>query len=75
MTFMEGRRVTALRTAAAAAIGAKYLARPESKLVGIIGTGEIGWTSLAALNESVSVEKICAKERSGRRIPYFSETS
>lgn len=62
LALMEGSRVTALRTGTAAAIGAKYLARPESKVVGIIGTGEVGWTSLAALNECFSLEKVYAAD-------------
>jgi len=62
LALMGGSRVTALRTGAAAAIGAKHLARPESKVVGIIGTGKVGSTSLAALNECFSLEKVYAAD-------------
>lgn len=62
LALMAGSRVTALRTGAAAAIGAKYLARPESKVAGIIGTGEVGWASLAALNECFPLEKVYAAD-------------
>ena len=37
---MDGTLITALRTAAMGAIGAKYLARPDSKTYGTIGAGE-----------------------------------
>lgn len=62
LAFMEGSRVTALRTGAAAAVGAEYLARPESKVAGIIGTGRVGSASLAALNECYSLEKVYAAD-------------
>ena len=37
---MDGTLITALRTAAMGAIGAKYLARDDSQIYGTIGTGE-----------------------------------
>lgn len=62
LALMAGGRVTALRTGAAAAVGAKHLARPGSKVVGIIGTGAVGWASLAALNECFSLKKAYAAD-------------
>lgn len=38
--IMDGTLITALRTACMGAIGAKYLARKDSKVYGTIGTGE-----------------------------------
>jgi alanine dehydrogenase len=62
LAFMDGSRVTALRTGAAAAVGAKYLARSESNVAGIIGTGRVGSASLEALNESYCLEKVHAAD-------------
>lgn len=62
LALMDGMWVTALRTGAAAAVGARHLARPESKIVGIIGTGKVGWSSLLALNELFSLEKVYAAD-------------
>lgn len=39
LALMEGTHLTGLRTGAAAAIGAKYLARPESKTFLLVGAG------------------------------------
>jgi alanine dehydrogenase len=58
LAFMEGSRVTALRTGAAAAVGAKHLARPESNVAGIIGTGRVGSASLEALNECYCLDRV-----------------
>jgi len=76
LALMQGGRVTALRTGAAAAIGARYLARRESKIVGIVGTGTVGWTSLAALNECFSLEKVYAADVSeGARGNFVARAS
>jgi ornithine cyclodeaminase/alanine dehydrogenase-like protein (mu-crystallin family) len=37
--FLDGRYLTALRTAAAVALGARCLSRPDSRVLGILGTG------------------------------------
>jgi alanine dehydrogenase len=39
LALMDGTYVTALRTAAAAALAATFLARPDAKVLSIIGTG------------------------------------
>jgi alanine dehydrogenase len=41
----------AVRTSAAAVVGAKYLARADSRVVGIVGAGSLSRTGLAALAE------------------------
>jgi len=55
--LMEGLRVTHLRTGSAAAIGARCLARPDSRVVALVGAGKVCWNSLAALNECLPLEK------------------
>lgn len=54
-----------LRTGAAAAIGAKYMANKRIESVGIIGTGRIGKGSLICLNDAIGFEKVYT--HSGRR--------
>lgn len=49
MAVMDATWVTAMRTGAATAIAAKYLARPESQMAGIIACGVQGRTNLEAL--------------------------
>lgn len=62
LALMEGLWVTALRTGAAAAVGAKYLARPDSRVVGIVGCGMVGWHSLGAICECFPVERVYAAD-------------
>ncbi|MGI5840380.1 MAG: ornithine cyclodeaminase family protein [bacterium] len=49
VAIMDGTLITAMRTAAAAGIAAKYLARPGAAVAGVVGAGVIGRTLLLAL--------------------------
>jgi ornithine cyclodeaminase/alanine dehydrogenase-like protein (mu-crystallin family) len=51
MSVMDCVWITAMRTGAATALAAKYLARPGSATVGILGCGVQGRTNLLALDE------------------------
>lgn len=55
---MEGAYITALRTGAATAVGAKYLARKDSKVVGIYGAGTQGRFQALALSKVVKMEQL-----------------
>lgn len=50
LAVMDGTLVSAMRTGAATGVGAKYLARPDSEVVGIIGAGVQSRTQLMALH-------------------------
>ena len=49
LAVMDCTWITAMRTGAATAVAAKYLARPESRRVGILGCGVQGRSNLYAL--------------------------
>lgn len=49
LAVMESGSITALRTAAATAVAAKWLARPESRVATIVGCGVQGELQLAAV--------------------------
>ncbi len=51
LAITDGAYITNLRTAAAGAVGAKYLARKNSRSVGVIGTGVQGRMQAIALKE------------------------
>lgn len=51
MAVMDCRWVTAMRTGAASAVAAKYLARKDAQVVGIVGAGTQGRYNLLALNQ------------------------
>ncbi len=57
ISVMGGTKITDLRTGAAGAVAAKYLARDDSKTVGFIGTGAQARTQLASLLEVFDLEK------------------
>lgn len=57
---MDCTWITAYRTGAATALAAKYLARPESKTVGILACGVQGRTNLEALKVLFPVERAFA---------------
>ena len=60
VSVMDGSYITALRTAAASAVATKYLAREDSQLLGIIGTGVQGRSHLAAISKVRSINKCLA---------------
>ncbi len=57
LAVMDGTYVTDMRTGAAAGVATKYLAKSDSKVLGIIGAGKQACTQLMALNEVMDIEK------------------
>jgi len=57
---MDCTWITAYRTAAATALSAKYLARSDSKVAGILACGVQGRTNLEALAALFSIERVYA---------------
>ena len=53
LAVMDGTAISAMRTGAVAGVGAKYLARPDSHVVGLIGAGVINRTQLIALHTTL----------------------
>lgn len=46
--FLDGAHITGMRTGAAGALGAKYLARPDSKVLLLVGAGHVSTFQIAA---------------------------
>jgi alanine dehydrogenase len=55
---MDGAHITALRTGASSAIFAKYLADPDSRVLGIIGAGTQGRMQLRALSKIFKFSRV-----------------
>lgn len=51
LAIMDGTYITALRTGAAGAVGIKYLAREDAKIVGLCGAGVQGRSQIMGLME------------------------
>jgi len=58
LAVMDATAITASRTGAAAALAAKYLARPESKSLGIIGAGGQAYTQIEAHAALFKIEEV-----------------
>jgi|CZLA01.1.fsa_nt_gi ornithine cyclodeaminase/alanine dehydrogenase-like protein (mu-crystallin family) len=63
VALMDCTWITAQRTGAATAVAAKYLARPESSTVGILGCGVQGRSNLQALQVLFPLKKVYAYDK------------
>lgn len=60
LSVMDCVWITAMRTGAATALSAQFLARPESSVVGVLGCGVQGRTNVEALNVLFPLKKVMA---------------
>ena len=60
LMVMDGTCITKFRTGAAGAVAARYLARKDSRTVGIIGCGSQGEAQLSCLKELFKIEEVKA---------------
>jgi ornithine cyclodeaminase/alanine dehydrogenase-like protein (mu-crystallin family) len=76
LAVMDCVWITAMRTGAATAVAARYLARPESSVAGVLGCGVQGRTNVEALHVLFPLERVVAYDldaRAARR--YAGEVS
>lgn len=66
--IIGGNLLTALRTAAAAAVSVQYLARPDAKVLGIVGAGHQAKFQLRAVAETRSFEKVVGWNRDAAKL-------
>src|SRR5699024_8858280 len=71
LLFMDARKVTAMRTGAISGVGMKYMSKPESSTIGVIGTGDQGWSHLEAACAVRPVKKVLIINRSEKRLESF----
>jgi ornithine cyclodeaminase/alanine dehydrogenase-like protein (mu-crystallin family) len=73
LAVMDSVFITAIRTAAGAALGTAALARPEPRSIAMIGTGALAWYSLLAHQHVVpSVESVVVYSRSAENRENFT---
>jgi alanine dehydrogenase len=72
LAVVDSRDITALRTAAATAIAAEYLARPESGVVTICGCGIQGRAQLAALSRVFPLKTVFAYDKNPGQASVFA---
>jgi alanine dehydrogenase len=70
-SMIEDYSLHAIRTAAPSAIAARYLARPDSHRVGIIGSGRQARGQLSALASVMDIHEVHAYSRNAHRLSQF----
>ncbi len=60
LAVLDGRYITEVRTAAASAVSARHLARPEARVLGILGSGVQAASHLAALRRVLALGEVRA---------------
>lgn len=73
LAVMDCEWITAMRTAAASAVAAKRLARPESTKLGILGCGVQGFTNTEALSVLFPIEEVFAYDILPEAIEKFGQ--
>jgi alanine dehydrogenase len=63
LAVMDSREITALRTAAASAVAAKYLARSDSHTLTVCGCGEQGGAQVKALARVCRLQRVFAFDK------------
>lgn len=73
LAVFDARTITALRTGAASGLSIKYMADKQAKTIGVIGTGDQGWSHLQAAVAVRPIEKVLVNNRSASRLQAFIE--
>ena len=73
IAIMKGGLITDMRTGAAGAVSAKYLANPFSKKVAIVGTGIIARWELEALSRVFQLEEVLVWGRNKEKTKQYME--
>jgi ornithine cyclodeaminase/alanine dehydrogenase len=73
LALMDCTWITAKRTGAATALSAKYLARPDSATVGILGCGVQGRSNLEALKVLFPLTKVYAYDTHADRSAHYAQ--
>ncbi len=72
LALMDSAEITKMRTGAATAVAAKYLARPDSTVVTIFGCGTQGKIQLQALSRVFDLKQVMAHGRNPERSDAFA---
>jgi len=75
IALMDATWITAQRTGAATALSAKYLARPDSATIGILGCGLQGRSNLKALHVLFPLKKVFAYDTHPDRAASYAQES
>ncbi|WP_038181187.1 tyramine oxidase subunit B [Vibrio rhizosphaerae] len=72
LAYMSANLLSAYRTGAVPGVGARYLARPDSKVIGLLGPGVMGKTAVAAfMTACPQIDTIQVKGRGQQSLDSF----
>jgi ornithine cyclodeaminase/alanine dehydrogenase len=72
LAVMDGVWMTAMRTGGATALSARYLARPESSVVGVLGCGVQGRSNVEALKVLFPIKEVRAYDVNAAALQQYS---
>jgi alanine dehydrogenase len=72
LAIVDGSYHTVMRTGAAAAVSAKWLARPDSKVLAIVGAGHMAGGALETCNEVFDWDEVRVWSRSQETLDRFA---
>lgn len=73
LAMMEGATLTGIRTGGASGLATRYLARKDSKVVGIIGTGFQSFFQVRAIQAVRRIEEVRAYDVDQKRLQDFCQ--
>lgn len=73
LSVMDCVWITAMRTGAATAVSARYLARPESSVVGVLGCGVQGRSNVEALKVLFPLKKVKAYDVEAETVKQYAD--
>jgi alanine dehydrogenase len=71
IAMLDGMLVTRQRTAAASAVASRHLARPNSKVLGLVGAGGLAAAHIEAMLEALPIENVLVWSRSSATLAAF----
>jgi len=73
LAILDGRIPTRVRTAAASAVASKHLARPDSRVLGLVGAGALAVAHVEAMLAVLPIEEVVVWSRSTTTTDTFRE--
>jgi len=73
LSLMEGRFITAIRTAATSAVATRHLATPEPKRLAVFGAGTQAAFHIEAMMSVAEIESILISSRSAEKATFLAE--
>ncbi|TCK63757.1 ornithine cyclodeaminase family protein [Curtobacterium sp. PhB136] len=73
IAVIDGAGITRVRTAAASAVATRHLARPDSRVLGLVGAGNLAIEHVRAISAVRPIEQVVVWSRSSSTVERFRE--